>query len=56
MASPGVGTTPHVSGELFKMMTGIDFTHVLYRGPLLPDLLAGHLSEPLQHRVDNCWQ
>jgi tripartite-type tricarboxylate transporter receptor subunit TctC len=32
MASPGNGTTPHVTGELFKMMAGIDMIHVPYRG------------------------
>ena len=32
MATPGNGTSPHASGELFKMMTGINMTHVPYRG------------------------
>ena len=32
MASPGVGTRPHVSGELFKLMTGVNMVHVPYRG------------------------
>ena len=32
MASPGIGTPAHVSGELFKMMTGVDMVHVPYRG------------------------
>ena len=32
MASPGIGTTPHVNGELFKVMTGINMVHVPYRG------------------------
>ena len=31
-ASGGNGTTPHVSGELFKMMAGVDMVHVPYRG------------------------
>ena len=44
MASQGVGTGPHVSGELLKMMAGIDFAHVPYRGPLMPDLLAGQVQ------------
>jgi tripartite-type tricarboxylate transporter receptor subunit TctC len=43
MASQGVGTTPHVCGEMLKLMTGIEFTHVPYRGPLMPDLLAGQV-------------
>ena len=44
-ASGGNGTALHVSGELFKMMTGIDMTHVPYRGaaPALTDLLAGQV-------------
>jgi tripartite-type tricarboxylate transporter receptor subunit TctC len=32
MASGGIGSSPHVSGELFKMLTGINMTHVPYRG------------------------
>jgi tripartite-type tricarboxylate transporter receptor subunit TctC len=31
MESPGVGTSPHVAGELFKMMAGVDMVHVPYR-------------------------
>jgi tripartite-type tricarboxylate transporter receptor subunit TctC len=44
MASQGIGTTPHVCGELLKMMTGIDVVHVPYRGNLMPDLLAGQVQ------------
>jgi len=45
-ASAGTGTTQHVSGELFKIMAGIDMTHVPYRGtgPALTDLLAGRVQ------------
>ena len=32
MASPGIGTVPHLAGEMFKTMTGIDMVHVPYRG------------------------
>jgi len=32
MASPGSGSTPHVNGELFKVMTGTNMVHVPYRG------------------------
>ena len=32
MASAGNGTAPHMAGELFKMMTGVDMVHVPYRG------------------------
>src|SRR5262245_17939446 len=39
MASPGIGTGPHVAFELFKMMTGIDMVHVTTRGRI--DGLAG---------------
>jgi len=46
MASAGNGTPPHVAGELFKMMTGIDMVHVPYRGgaPAFTDLLGGHVQ------------
>jgi tripartite-type tricarboxylate transporter receptor subunit TctC len=45
MASSGNGSSPHVAGELFKMMTGVDMNHVPYRGaaPALTDLLAGQV-------------
>jgi tripartite-type tricarboxylate transporter receptor subunit TctC len=45
MASPGNGTVPHVAGELFKLMTGVDMAHVPYRGgaPALTDLKAGKI-------------
>jgi tripartite-type tricarboxylate transporter receptor subunit TctC len=45
MASGGNGTVAHVSGELFKMMTGVDMVHVPYRGeaPGVTDLLAGQV-------------
>jgi len=43
MASTGVGTSVHLSGELFKAMTGIEMVHVPYRGgsAVYPDLLTG---------------
>ncbi len=46
MASGGIGTPGHVSGELFKMMTGADIGHVPYRGagPALTDLLSGQVQ------------
>jgi tripartite-type tricarboxylate transporter receptor subunit TctC len=46
MASGGVGTVGHLSGELFKMMTGVNMVHVPYRGlsPALTDLLGGQVQ------------
>jgi len=46
MASGGVGASSHMSGELFKAMTGINMVHVPYRGvaPALTDLLAGQVA------------
>jgi tripartite-type tricarboxylate transporter receptor subunit TctC len=46
MASPGAGTSPHLSGELFKLMTGIEMQHVPYRGaaPAYPDLMTGKVD------------
>jgi tripartite-type tricarboxylate transporter receptor subunit TctC len=43
MASVGNGTTPHLGGELFKLMAGVDLLHVPYQGaaPALTDLLGG---------------
>ena len=45
-ASPGNGTAGHVSGELFKMMAGVNMVHVPYRGgaPALIDLLGGQVQ------------
>jgi tripartite-type tricarboxylate transporter receptor subunit TctC len=46
MGSGGIGSSPHVAGELFKMMTGVDMLHVPYRGvaPATTDLLAGQVQ------------
>ena len=46
MASAGSGTPPHLIGELFKQMTGVNMTHVPYRGgaPALTDLIAGQVQ------------
>jgi tripartite-type tricarboxylate transporter receptor subunit TctC len=46
MASSGNGSTIHVSGELFKMMTGVNILHVPYRGgaPALTDLISGQVQ------------
>src|SRR6202140_4200034 len=57
MASPGNGTGPHMAGELFKMMAGVDMVHVPYRGspPALTDLLAGQVQvmfSPLSSSIE----
>lgn len=46
MASSGIGATPHVTGELFKMMAGVNMVHVPYRGagPAYADLVGGHVE------------
>ena len=43
---PATGRAPHVAGELFKMMAGVDMVHVPYRGaaPALTDLLGGQVQ------------
>ncbi len=57
MASPGNGTGPHMAGELFKIMAGVDMVHVPYRGspPALTDLLAGQVQvmfSPLSSSIE----
>ena len=46
MGSPGVGTSPHMAGELFKFMAKVDLTHVAYRSsaPVITDLLGGQVQ------------
>jgi tripartite-type tricarboxylate transporter receptor subunit TctC len=46
MASAGNGSAPHMAGELFKMMAGVDMLHVPYRGqgPAMTDLLTGQVQ------------
>jgi len=46
MCSAGVGSVPHMVGELFKLMASVDMLHVPYRGsaPALTDLIAGHVQ------------
>jgi tripartite-type tricarboxylate transporter receptor subunit TctC len=46
MASYGTGTTSHLAGELFKVMTGVNMVHVPYRGegPALTDMIAGQVQ------------
>jgi tripartite-type tricarboxylate transporter receptor subunit TctC len=47
-ASPGIGTSPHLAGELLKRMAGIELTHVPYRG-----VAAGAMTDLLAGRVDS---
>jgi len=44
MASNGIGSTPHVCGELFQLMTRTKMVHVPYRGNYMPDVLAGQVQ------------
>ena len=46
LGSPGIGTGPHVAGELFKILAGVDMVHVPYRGgaPVMTDLLGGQVQ------------
>ena len=44
--TPGIGTSPHMSMELFKSMAGVDLQHIPYRGtaPALTDVLSGQIT------------
>jgi tripartite-type tricarboxylate transporter receptor subunit TctC len=58
MASAGNGSTAHVAGELFKMMTSVDMVHVPYRGsaPAVTDLLGGQVQvmfDPLSSSIEH---
>ena len=46
IASPGTGSSPHMTMELFRLTSGAEFVHVPYKGsgPALVDLLGGHIS------------
>jgi tripartite-type tricarboxylate transporter receptor subunit TctC len=48
--SAGVGSTEHMSGALFRSLTGTDIVHVPYRGgaPMLADLMAGHIQMSIE--------
>jgi tripartite-type tricarboxylate transporter receptor subunit TctC len=45
-ASAGIGSTPHLSGEMLKSLSNVDFLHVPYRGmgPAMQDVVAGHVQ------------
>jgi tripartite-type tricarboxylate transporter receptor subunit TctC len=51
--SSGIGTPPHLAGELFKRMAGIDVVHVSYKGaaPALADLLGGRIAYTIDSPV-----
>jgi tripartite-type tricarboxylate transporter receptor subunit TctC len=58
MATGGVGASSHISGEMFRMLTGVGLVHVPYRGaaPALTDLLAGQVQiyfGPLLSAIDH---
>jgi tripartite-type tricarboxylate transporter receptor subunit TctC len=44
VATPGVGTLPHVFGEMFRMLTGAEMRYVPYRSAFYPDLLSGQVK------------
>lgn len=48
--SPGIGTPPHLAGELFRQTAGIDTVHVPYKGggQAVADLVAGHISYSIE--------
>jgi tripartite-type tricarboxylate transporter receptor subunit TctC len=48
--SPGIGTPPHMAGELFKQMAAIDLTHIPYRGggQAVSDLIGGQISMSIE--------
>ena len=52
-ASPGIGSTIQLCGELFKIMTGVNMIHVPYRGnaPALTDLIAAQVQVIFAERV-----
>src|SRR5213079_3269751 len=59
MGSPGIGSGPHMAGELFKVMAGIDMVHVPYRGgggAALTDLLGGQVQVLFQAPVGSIEQ
>jgi len=55
VASPGIGTVSHMSGELFKMMTGVNMVHVPYRGdaPAVTDLISGQVQVMFSNTVSS---
>jgi tripartite-type tricarboxylate transporter receptor subunit TctC len=55
MASAGIGSAPHIFGQLFQNLAGLELTHVPYRGNPLPDLLSGQVQlffGPVQSSIE----
>jgi len=55
MASAGIGSAPHIFGQLFQSLAGVQLTHVPYRGNPLPDLLSGQVQVffgPVQSSIE----
>jgi hypothetical protein len=54
MGSAGVGSSQHLAGELFKMMTNVNLVHVPYRGgaPAITDLLGGQVQVTLPESIE----
>jgi len=48
-ASPGVGTSQHIAGELLKSLAGVDIVHVPYRGAVLTDVISGRVTMTLMN-------
>jgi tripartite-type tricarboxylate transporter receptor subunit TctC len=44
MASAGIGSAPHIFGEMFQRMAGIQLTHIPYRGNPIPDVIGGQVD------------
>ena len=44
MASAGIGSAPHIFGEMFQKMAGVQLTHVPYRANPIPDVISGHVD------------
>lgn len=55
MASAGIGSAPHIFGQLFQSLAGVELAHVPYRGNPLPDLLSGQVQVffgPVQSSIE----
>src|SRR5262245_48022 len=48
-ATPGIGTPQHVAGELLKILSGVDITHVPYKGAMFTDVIGGRVTIAFQN-------